>query len=403
MNGGLYMIFFAVLVCTYTSLSATLLRLSSAETSTALPNPQYAKLIIMFKVKINPHWEIKRDQGKALDTAVLLSLLRAIEETGSIARAAQAVSLSYRYAWGLLRDAEALFGHSLMQTGRGRGTQLSPLAEKLIWADRRVTARLSPTLDSLASELETELGKTIGSHSSMIRLDASHGFAVAAFLKQASESGLSIDLRYRNSTDAVASLSRGESDMAGFHVPLGEFEAPAIERYRRWLDPKTHQLIHLAVRSQGLFVNPGNPLNIQTIDDLARSDVRFVNRQAGSGTRMLLELMMNRKDISPAQINGFENTEFTHSAVAAFIASGMADVGFGVQTAAERFKLDFIPLVSERYFFAVNAEVLNQPHMNQLVSVLRSSGFRHVVNLLPGYDAARTGEILTLSDAFAQS
>ena len=102
------MIFFAVLVCTYTSLSATLLRLSSAETSTALPNPQYAKLIIMFKVKINPHWEIKRDQGKALDTAVLLSLLRAIEETGSIARAAQAVSLSYRYAWGLLRDAEAL-------------------------------------------------------------------------------------------------------------------------------------------------------------------------------------------------------------------------------------------------------------------------------------------------------
>ena len=157
------------------------------------------------------------------------------------------------------------------------------------------------------------------------------------------------------------------------------------------------------MRSQGLFVNRGNPLNIQTIDDLARSDVRFVNRQAGSGTRMLLELMMNRKDISPAQINGFENTEFTHSAVAAFIASGMADVGFGVQTAAERFKLDFIPLVSERYFFAVNAEVLNQPHMNQLIAVLRSSGFRHVVNLLPGYDAARTGEILTLSDAFAQS
>ena len=82
--------------------------------------------------------------------------------------------------------------------------------------------------------------------------------------------------------------------------------------------------------------------------------------------------MMNRKNITPAQINGFENTEFTHSAVAAFIASGMADVGFGVQTAAERFQLNFIPLVSERYFFAVNAEALNQPHMNQLVSVLRS-------------------------------
>jgi len=395
------MIFFTGLKCTCASQSATLLCLSSAETSTAYSNPQYAKLIIMFKVKINPHWEIRRSEGKALDTAVLLSLLRAIEETGSIARAAQAVSLSYRYAWGLLRDAEALFGHSLMQTGRGRGTQLSPLAEKLIWADRRVTARLSPTLDSLASELETELGKTVGIQGSMIRLDASHGFAVAAFLKQASETGLSIDLRYRNSSDAVASLSRGECDMAGFHVPLGDFETPAMERYGRWLDPKTHQLIHLAVRSQGLFVNPGNPLNIHSITDLSRNDVRFVNRQAGSGTRMLLELMMQRVGLSPAQISGFENTEFTHSAVAAFIASGMADVGFGVQTAAERFKLDFIPLVSERYFFAVNAEVLNQPAMEQLVSVLRSPGFRLVVNQLPGYSAAHTGEILTLSEAFA--
>jgi len=171
---------------------------------------------------------------------------------------------------------------------RGRGTSLSPLAEKLIWADRRIAARLSPTLDSLASELETELGKTLGNTGSMTRLDASHGFAVAAFLKQAGESGLPIDLRYRNSSDAVAALSRGESDLAGFHVPLGEFEARAMERYRRWLDPKTHRLIHLAVREQGLFVNPGNPLGIQSINDLARNDVRFVNRQAGSGTRMLL-------------------------------------------------------------------------------------------------------------------
>ena len=99
------MIFFTGLPCTCASQSATLLLLPSAETSTAYSNPQYAKLIIMFKVKINPHWEIKRDEGKALDTAVLLSLLRAIEETGSIARAAQSVGLSYRYAWGLLRDA----------------------------------------------------------------------------------------------------------------------------------------------------------------------------------------------------------------------------------------------------------------------------------------------------------
>lgn len=357
----------------------------------------------MYKVRVTPHWEIRRDEGEALDTAVLLALLRSIEETGSIARAAQVVGLSYRYAWGLLREAEALFGHGLMQTGRGRGTRLSPLAEKLIWADRRVSARLSPTLESLASELETELGKTVGDSPQAIRLDASHGFAVAAFLKLATESGLSIDLRYRNSTDAVAALSRSESDLAGFHVPLGEFEAQSADRFSKWLDPKSHRLIHLAVRTQGLFVNPGNPLGIRGLDDLVRPEVRFVNRQAGSGTRLLLELMLPSLGIAPAQVNGYENTEFTHSAVAAFIASGMADVGFGVQTAAERFKLDFIPLARERYFFAVGTEALEQPQMRRMLDVVNTDVFRTMVQHLAGYDASDTGTLLTWQQAFAHN
>lgn len=354
----------------------------------------------MFKVRISPHWEIRRADGNPLDTSVLLALLRAIEETGSIARAAQAVGLSYRYAWGLLRDAEDLFGHSLMTTGRGRGTQLSPLAEKLIWADRRVGARLSPTLESLSSELEAELGKALGSVSPMLRLDASHGFAVATLLKEATEAGIPIDLRYRNSIDAVAAFSRGESDLAGFHVPIGAFELASAERFGRWLDPRSHRLIHLAVRSQGLFVNPGNPLGIQGLEDLVRADVRFVNRQAGSGTRLLLEQMLPAIGVSPSQVNGYENTEFTHSAVAAFIASGMADVGFGVQTAAERFKLDFIPLARERYFFAVSADLLEQAPMKRLVAVICSRNFRDQVEQLAGYDATDTGRIMTLAEAF---
>lgn len=357
----------------------------------------------MFKVRINPHWEITRGHGEPLDTSVLLSILRAIEDTGSIARAAQQVGLSYRYAWGILRDSETVFGSSLMQTGRGRGTRLSPLAEKLIWADRRVAARLSPTLDSLASELETELGKTLGASPAKIRLDASHGFAVATFLKQAEEAGLSIDLRYRNSIDAVAALSRGESDLAGFHVPIGDFESASVDRYGKWLDPKEYRLIHLAERTQGLFINPGNPFGIRGLDDLRRLDVRFVNRQDGSGTRMLLELMLAKHGITPSMVNGYENTEFTHSAVAAFIASGMADVGFGVQTAAERFKLDFIPLQRERYFFAVSAEAIDQPKMRKVIDVMRTQGFRDSVQQLAGYDAADTGNILTLPQAFQRA
>ncbi len=355
----------------------------------------------MYKVTIQPHWEITHDPDTPpLDTAVLLELLMAIQNTGSIAQAAQAIGLSYRYAWGLLRDVEKLFGNPLMDKGRGRGTVLTPLAEKLIWADRRVAARLSPMLESLSSELERELNKMAAEKSRSVRLHASHGFAVAALLNNINIAKLPIDLRYRNSTDAVAALSRQECDLAGFHVPLGEFERPAIALYAQWLNPKTHRLLHLAVRSQGLFVAAGNPHGIHGLQDLSRDGVRFVNRQVGSGTRMLLELMLAGASLSSKDINGFENTEFTHSAVAAFIASGMAEVGFGVQTAAQRFGLEFIPLVQERYFFALPVSALEASLVQQVIAIVQSASFRAEVDALAGYDAADTGKILSLAAAF---
>lgn len=354
----------------------------------------------MYKVTIQPHWEITSDADAPLDTAVLLELLVAIQKTGSIAQAAQTTGLSYRYAWGLLRDVEKLFGDSLMDKGRGRGTLLTPLAEKLIWADRRVAARLSPMLESLSSELERELNKMTAGKSKTVRLHASHGFAVAALLSDINNAKLPIELRYRNSTDAVAALSRQECDLAGFHVPLGDFEKPAVALYAQWLNKKTHRLAHLAVRTQGLFVAPGNPQGVHGLQDLTREGVRFVNRQVGSGTRMLLELMLSGASLSPNDINGFENTEFTHSAVAAFIASGMAEVGFGVQTAAQRFGLEFIPLVQERYFFALPVAALEDPLVQQVVGILQSASFRAEVDALAGYDATDTGKIFSLADAF---
>ena len=357
----------------------------------------------MYKVTIAPHWEITHDAEAPLDTAVLLRLLRGIQQTGSIAKAALALGLSYRHAWGLLREVESLFGAALMDKGRGRGTSLTPLAEKLLWADRRVAARLSPFLESLSSELERELNKTVAGKPKAIRLHASHGFAVAALLKQIEQARVLIELRYRNSTDAVAALFRRECDLAGFHVPLGEFERAAVASYMQWLNPKTHCLIHLAVRNQGLFVGAGNPLAIEGLADLARPGVRFVNRQVGSGTRKLLELMLAAAAVSPNDIQGFESAEFTHSAVAAYIASGMADVGFGVQTAAERFGLHFIPLVRERYFFALPLVALDDPLVQQVIALIQSAAFRAEVDALAGYDGARTGQVLSLAEAFGES
>jgi molybdate-binding protein len=298
-----------------------------------------------------------------------------------------------------------LFGYPLVDAGRGRGSTLTPLAEKLIWADRRIAARLSPMLSSLASELEHELERALPQVASApvtLRLHASHGFAVAALVEQLETAQLSVELRYRNSIESVAALARGECDLAGFHVPIGEFAVPAARRYRQWLRAGDHSLIHLAVRSQGLFVAPGNPLKIRSLTDLRRPDVRFVNRPEGSGTRMLTELMLAKQGISPSEINGYASTEFTHAAVAAYIASGMADVGVGVQTAAQRFGLQFMPLLRERYYLAVPTAVLQQPMMKKALALMQSPRYRSSVSSLVGYEAGETGRVLRVDEGLPE-
>lgn len=355
----------------------------------------------MLNIHIRPHWEISVKGAAPLDTADLLGLLLSIQDTGSIAQAAKSVKLSYRYAWGLLRAAEELFGEQLLHTGRGRGTLLTPLAQKLVWADRRIAARLSPTLQSLASELEVELGRITAGRTRPLRLDASHGFAVAALMDCVDRDLLPVDSRYRTSTDAVTALARRECDLAGFHVPVGRFGAPTASWYLRWLDPEQHCLVRVAGREQGLIAARGNPLGIRTLADLARPEIRFVNRQAGSGTRMLLEMMLAAEGLALEAINGFNSAEFTHSAVAAYIASGMADAGVGMRAAAAQFKLDFVPLVRETYYFALRCDALDGAAMRQLLELMRQPAYHRLVAALPGYDAGGTGEVVSIREAFS--
>lgn len=354
----------------------------------------------MLRITLQPQWQIGRDGTEALPVNALLQLLATVQSSGSIAQAGREVGLSYRHAWGLLQQAEALFGQPLLTRGRGRGSVLTPLGQQLIWADTRIGARLQPLLESLAAELEGALGRVQRREQAVPRLHASHGFAVAALREQLAQRGVAVELRYRNSLEAVAALAQGDCELAGFHVPLGEFQHAAAQRYQALLQPGAHQLVQLAVRTQGLFVAAGNPLGIRGLDDLKRRNLRFVNRPEGSGTRMLTELLLKRHGVAPRQVSGFENTELTHAAVAAFVASGMADVGLGVQTAAHRFGLHFIPLLKERYFFAAPTEALARAEIKPVLAVLQSPAFRARVAALKGYEAAGTGQVLTLADAF---
>lgn len=356
-----------------------------------------------WRVSIKPEWRVAHAAGAELPLPTLLQLLEGIQAGGSIAQAARAIGASYRNAWGLLRDFEREFGAPLVVKSRGQGTRLSPLATKLLWADKRIAARLSPTLASLASELEGELESLLAPARSSLRISASFGFAVAALVDALDKKDVAVDLKYLNSTEAVSALTRQECDLAGFHVACDRFQAASVKPYLQWLDPGRHVLVQLAYRTQGLFVARGNPHGIQGIGDLTRRGLRFVNRQRGSGTRMLLDLLLADTGVAPEGISGYETAEFTHAAVAAFIASGMADVGFGLETAARRFGLDFIPILRERYFFACEAAATERAALKLVLRLMRSTEFRGVVDALPGYDGRIAGTVVPVQQAFARN
>jgi molybdate-binding protein len=186
-------------------------------------------------------------------------------------------------------------------------------------------------------------------------------------------------------------------------MPRGEFREAFSEKYRQWLDPMRHVLVHLTRRKQGLFLAKGNPKKIAGLADLAREDIRFVNRQPGSGTRMLLDLALRQIGVDPDRVNGYASTELTHSAIAAFVASGMADIGFGVEPAAHHFGLDFVPVVDEDYYFACERARLERLPLAAVIEVLRGDAFRQRVAQLDGYDPQECGKLVELDQGLTSS
>jgi putative molybdopterin biosynthesis protein len=148
------------------------------------------------------------------------------------------------------------------------------------------------------------------------------------------------------------------------------------------------------MRDQGLIVRPGNPARVASLADLARPGVRFVNRQKGSGTRVLLDYELKRQRIDPAAIQGYEREEFTHLAVGAAVQGGSADVGLGVLSAARALGLEFVPLLREQYDLVVGREFWDQDVLAPLRAALASPELAGEIEALGGYDVSRMGEVL---------
>jgi molybdate transport repressor ModE-like protein len=332
---------------------------------------------------------------------VMLDLLNEIRSTGKLTHAAGRAHLSYRYCWSLTEKWAAFFGAPLVAREKGRGTRLTALGERLVWAGQRLQARLKPQLQNLAQELETELNEALSQGSNVVRVHASHGFAVSKLRELLSrETDLAVDLRYVSNQNSLVSLVHGGCELAGVHLPQGELRAAAIATARQSLTPGEHRVIGFVTREMGLMVKRGNPLRIDSLDRLLDPAVEFVNRDPDSGTRLLFDQLIEQQQLDETRINGYERIEFTHAAVAAYVASGMADASFGVEAAARQFELDFVRLLTEDYIFVSTRKILENNAVQRVLAIMRSEAFHTAIAEIPGYAVKDAGEIKSLRDGF---
>jgi molybdate transport repressor ModE-like protein len=357
----------------------------------------------MIHIEIEPVWRFKRD-GDAPSIMIMLDFLNEIRVTGKIGRAADRAGVSYRHAWNLIEKWSAFFGAPLVERKQGRGTSLTAFGGKLVWAGQRLQARLGPQLQNLAQELETEIKQFLPHGPSILRVHASHGFAVSKLRELLSrEADLGLDLRYVSNQNSLVSLAHDQCDLAGMHLPQGELRKRSIAASEGLLIPSVHRVIGLVTREMGLMVKRGNPLRIVSIEQLLDPAVRFVNRDPDSGTRLLFDQFLAQNRMDGARINGYQQVEFTHAAVAAYVASDMADVSFGVEAAARQFDLDFVRLLTEDYFFVCRKQLLESESIKRVLAIMRSEEFQAAVSQLAGYRCKDAGVVKTVREVFQRS
>jgi putative molybdopterin biosynthesis protein len=201
--------------------------------------------------------------------------------------------------------------------------------------------------------------------------------------------------RYIGSIDGLIALYRGLANVVTAHLwdsDTDDYNTPYV---RRLLPGHPTYIINLVYRMEGFYVAKGNPKNITTWTDLTKPEVRFINRERGSGARVLLDEQLRTLDIDHQNIVGYKDEEMTHLAIASKVAREEADVGLGIEKVAMQFvNLDFIPLQKERYDLVIRREDLERPYFQALMSILRSPSFRNEVMGIGGYDISRMGEII---------
>jgi putative molybdopterin biosynthesis protein len=331
-----------------------------------------------------------------------MEVLHAVREQGSIAAAAKSLGQSYRHVWGELKRWETELGRGLIVWEKGQPARLSEFGDKLLWAEQQAQARLAPQIEALHADLERAFAVAYDDTAHLLTLYASHDDALVALREHAAaQARLHLDIRFTGSVDAIGALNEGRCVLAGFHTPPQPATPAggvtlAQRTYQPLLQPGRHKIIGFARRSQGLVVARGNPLRLAGLGDLAARRARYVNRPLGTGTRLLAEELLEQAKIAPSAIDGWERTEPSHAAVAQAVASGAADAGLAIEAAARARGLGFVPLLEENYYLVCLRSALEQPPMLALRELLRGEAWQTRIAQLAGYQALRSGEVLSL-------
>ena len=292
-----------------------------------------------------------------------------------------------------VRVALGRVGQRMVATPIQRG---AGVITSLVRADGLLTVpRLSEGVEA-GSMVEVELLRPEEEIERKIVATGSHDLTLdlLASLLRRTDPGLTLSSSNVGSLGGLMALNRGEAHLAGSHLldeETGEYNVTFVRRY---LEGRDVVILHLVGRTQGLMVPTGNPLGIASLEDLFRDGVSFVNRQRGSGTRVLLDYKLKQLNQHPDGIVGYEREEYTHLAVAAAVAAGRADTGLGILSAARSMGLDFVPMLNERYDLVIPAQFYDSELLTPLLVLIRSDEFKSEVGALGGYDTSGTGEVV---------
>lgn len=282
--------------------------------------------------------------------------------------------------------------HIATPVGRGAGLLMS-----LVRADGIVRIPVNTEALSAGTEVDVELIRNkneikhtivcIGSHDNTLDI-------LANTIKK-NYPKFSLSSAHVGSIGGLMALKRGEAHFAGTHLlyeQSGEYNIPFIKRL---MPDKKIVLVNLVYRQQGLLVKKGNPKNIKGFEDLIRDDIIFINRQGGSGTRLLLDKHLKELGINPYMVKGYDREEYTHMAVASAVLTSLADTGLAVYSSAAALGLDFIPVANERYDLAIPQEFMDTEMIQIILDIIKNDKeFRTAVESLGGYDIRDMGKVI---------